>query len=618
MPDEVTKGLGDFLDYVFADTECHVYMATLEGGDNSTFKQLMVPWPKGRDAIVRRAITENAKGRDVYYCPSPFAVQDDGSTPRPIKENALGSRVLFVDFDKQTAPKEWSTVAEATGIPEPTMRLQSSVPGNEHTYWNIGELKSPEWVEERNRSLAFRLGADRSGWDINQLLRLPYTTNYGWRKPGEHKDWYKGNPAQVQIIHHADSSVDSQAFEPLTAEKEALSKIKLGTIPTVQEALSLGNSTKGILDQFNMTKDEATASSPDKRSGALMRLAFMLAEVGGFTDEQMYSIIEDADTRWEKYVNRSKAGREKILLDTIARARAKHGYVSPDVDEFSGLTSTSGPADGEQKIVYNFQEFLDTEIKVDWILEGQIADKSLGVITGQPGIGKTQLGINLAIHLALGQDFLGSKFALPGGLKVLMLSLEMHHAHLDTFVRKISQDYVGSFRQLEKNFFLAPIGEDIPLNTTAGQNALDNFMSQYRPDVLFIDSLQAMTSDSLSDETKTKELMKTLRKYTNKYECTVYMIHHDRKMPGNKRDRTDVELSAMFGSQFIAANLDWALSLNYAMEDDEPGTLNLVEVKNRLAELHPVRKLTRSRNLTFSEQKVTGLAASVEAPIANI
>src|SRR5690606_6525778 len=158
---------------------------------------------------------------------------------------------------------------------------------------------------------------------------------------------------------------------------------------------------------FSLSKEEAGSNSSHGRSGSLMRLGYYGAEQG-FTDEQIFAVLDDADTRWEKYTGRSPEQRRRFLVDIIARARAKHGYNSSE-NPLAGLIAQASQVEvQEQKLIYNFKEFINLEIHIDWLLEGMLSQTGFGIITGQPGIGKTQLGLQLAHHLALGEeDFIG-------------------------------------------------------------------------------------------------------------------------------------------------------------------------------------------------------------------
>lgn len=587
MPDETSEGLGQFFDKIWHDTEAYVYIATLEKGTN--FKQFMLRWPEQRPGIIRHVLALSAAGSDVYFSPALYKAK------RPTKDNVLGSWVQWADFDHGTAPKDWSTVAAEKNIPEPTLIVQSSVEGNQHAYWGTESFDSSvEGIEDRNRALAYRLGADTSGWDADQLLRPPYTANYGYRNPTEHKPWFTGEPAPVTLCRDTDSVINRASLSNLgTPEKEYLGKLNLGELPELDAVLALGSWSPEFYAAFRMTKEEAAASSPDKRSGALMRLAYLGAE-NGFSDEQIYVILDDADKRWEKYVSRSKAGREKVLHDTIARARAKVGYLSDEILEFTGLLNSRAVVQ-EPRLVYSFQDFLNTDVKIDWLVDGFLSQGGMGVITGQPGVGKTQFGIQLAATLALGAE----KFLIwdnqGAPRKVLFLSLEMSHAPLKHFMDKMAGRY-KDLRTLDRNMHIAPLGQSIPLDTKRGQDFLNNLLIEYRPDVVFIDSLQKVTSKELTDELAAKALVEYLKVgVRDKYGTAVYLVHHNRKK-SNDSSRHAGELSEMYGSQFIAAELDMVTNLRRL------GESNILSVdcwKNRLAMMWRSFDIMRDDHLQF-------------------
>lgn len=138
----------------------------------------MFEWPRQREAVIRHTLKWSAIKANVFYCPALFKAGN------PAKENVLGSNVLWVDYDGN-APAEW------TGdVPKPTLIIQSSIEGHEHCYWRLDSFLSDVSVlEERNRSLAYVTHADTSGWDADQILRPPYTTNHKRNKPVLVKDW---------------------------------------------------------------------------------------------------------------------------------------------------------------------------------------------------------------------------------------------------------------------------------------------------------------------------------------------------------------------------------------------------------------------------------------------
>lgn len=167
--------LDDFFSYIWGEEKLapntFVYLPIKENdlSERGNWTTFMFDWPRQRKAVVKHVLKWAATpALDVYYSPALFAYAS------PKRESVLGSRVLWVDFDGN-APTSWDDNSLA---PEPTLRIQSSIPGHEHCYWLLDTfLDDPSLLEERNRSLAYALHADTSGWDADQILRPPFTMN---------------------------------------------------------------------------------------------------------------------------------------------------------------------------------------------------------------------------------------------------------------------------------------------------------------------------------------------------------------------------------------------------------------------------------------------------------
>jgi hypothetical protein len=104
---------------------------------------------------------------NVFYSPALYKAS------RPVKENVLGSWFLWVDFDGN-APVSWEDLDSSVSVPEPSLVIQSSLPGHELDEF----LTDIDLLEDRNRALAYILHADTSGWDADQILRPIHTTNH--------------------------------------------------------------------------------------------------------------------------------------------------------------------------------------------------------------------------------------------------------------------------------------------------------------------------------------------------------------------------------------------------------------------------------------------------------
>lgn len=603
--DDATKGIGEFLDRTWKDSKGQVVVAHITKGEKDTFRQYMVEWPTKRTTIIQFALAQSAKGNDVYFSPAVFKPREDcvkdEKTGKPTmeRENVLGSWVYWADFDERRAPEDWEVTAKEKNIPKPTRIIQSSVERNQHTYWDSETFMSVEDFQESNRALAILLGADSSGWDAGQLLRFPHTVNYGYGPSGM-KEWFVENneqPAEAKLIYESDDKVPVGVFSEVVATKiEALAAIELGDIPSIRQVLTDKPLKDDFARVFNFTQEEASEAGQYKRSGTIQALAHMGAE-RGYSDEQIYAIMDDADLRWQKYSTNGVNARRKHkeLLNCIAEARKKHGYLSADDMEFSGLIGgkKTDPNTSVQ-VVFNYRQFMESEINIDWLYENLMSTSSIGIFSGAPNVGKTQLGIQLAYSMALGLNFFQWKNC-KGPIKVLFLSLEMGHPELKSFLQKTDREYPNQGLVLERNFHIFPSGVDLPLDSKAGQDFIMNLMKEYQPDVLFIDSLQKATATDLQDNVGMRKVMKFLDKIKIDNQCAIYLVHHNRKDDGKKSEGS---LSDVFGSAFITANLDFV----FGIREGDPGsdTVYMEQWKIRLGRKGMPIVLKRNENLQYT------------------
>jgi hypothetical protein len=114
-------------------------------------------WPDKKEEAAEYALEQSEGGCNVYCCAHLL------SQKKRSKENAAPVLTLWADGDEAEIP---------TGDLAPTLTIESS-PGRHHFYWRLKTSIPPKKAEELNRRIAYEIGADRSGWDLTQLLRPP-------------------------------------------------------------------------------------------------------------------------------------------------------------------------------------------------------------------------------------------------------------------------------------------------------------------------------------------------------------------------------------------------------------------------------------------------------------
>jgi hypothetical protein len=144
-------------------------------------------WPGQAGAASNQLDHESGSGREAYVCAHLLTQR------RRIKENAAPMLAAYVDGDgAQPGPD----------LPAPTATVESS-PGRQQFYWRFTKAVDPKRGEQISKRLAYAMGADKSGWDLTQVLRAPGARNW------------KYTPAPtVDIV-----SIEDRAYNPDELER---------------------------------------------------------------------------------------------------------------------------------------------------------------------------------------------------------------------------------------------------------------------------------------------------------------------------------------------------------------------------------------------------------------
>ncbi|MGE0539173.1 MAG: DNA-primase RepB domain-containing protein [Dehalococcoidia bacterium] len=261
-------------------------------------REIYFIWPNGVHYAADWLADEVAAGRDVYQCAHLL------TRPRRRKQYAAPLRSLYVDLDRAELP---------AGAPAPSVVVESS-PGRWQCYWPLTEPVDPHRGEDLNRRLAYAFGADRSGWDLTQLLRLPATPN---------RKYLEAPP--VRLLQHSDVR-----FDPLALDES------LPSVPTAATAraagVGVGDATAAPLDiegrlskaAMRVMTGESVKRTPDgrlDRSASLVWMARVLCGAGASRPAIIAALAErDATLGWRKFTDRRDATPHyHRIVDVIER-----------------------------------------------------------------------------------------------------------------------------------------------------------------------------------------------------------------------------------------------------------------------------------------------------------
>lgn len=285
-----------FFKLLFGRGVGYVCIAYLEPGTRR-LEEMFYRYPEDIEPMLD-AIAGGVKGNSVYFCPQLF-----GQRAR---------QKQYVTF----TPNAWSDLdaCQPTNLlVEPTLTIESS-PGRFQAYWVFDGIVDPDDAEALSRRIAYRHrdeGADTSGWDLTQLLRVPGTYNFKYKTTADipvvkvvavNKNRYrlsdfKDYPDDTGYII-VDIPVPTGDELPQASPEELLDKRRLGLNPMIWKLYA----EEPITDW----------------SKSLWNLQMLLFEAG-FDRNEVYVIARES--KCNKY---ARDGRPNTLLwKEVCRAEAK-------------------------------------------------------------------------------------------------------------------------------------------------------------------------------------------------------------------------------------------------------------------------------------------------------
>ena len=571
--------LGQFLDTIWGkgDKPRRVGISYKETPQSYEIPPLQ-NWPRSRDIIIEFIQSLNARGQTVYYAPAmlkPDAISLE-------KTDVIASWVLWCDFDGNSA-EAMERLAALPGLPAPTWRLSSGLPGHEHWYWLLEAPAAAQDFEPYNKKLAYYLKGDIGCWNMNRVMRPPYTTNF-MDAPKYEKTGKKYDPQPVDFIEKNDNRYKLTDFDILPSSEKSIeySVKELGDIPSIGDVLAMHTWDAKHLDVFK-NPPTSKGGAGGGRSGALARMAHFGAEQG-MTDEEIYALLNDMDQRCGKFVGR--ADRDRRLAEFIVNARVKHPFGNQVVKNYTGET---------MQLVWEFDELLASKFKIDWLIDKLIVARTINMITAMPGTGKSRLSMQLALAMATGTQFL--KWPIEKPISVMYLSLEMQIDMLKHFSEQLS----GPLGEFSKNFKLVPLGQALDITTSEGLQFLRMIVEQHKPEVLFIDALGKLVLGEIG-EVQSKAISNQLNSLTSEFGTTFFIVHHNRKdekSSGNQKGNKRPSLSDVYGNQYVTTDAALVLML-WKPENENQSHVELIFAKSRAYPADEYLVLNGRKNFRFT------------------
>lgn len=473
--------------------------------------------------------------RDLYFAPNLYT----GKLRR--KVHCLPGRWLYADLDE----------VDPEGLDlRPTVAWRTS-PGRYQAMWLLKRPLAPAQLGRLNQKLTYAVKADRGGWSLTKVLRVPgsVSTKHG----AEHVVkllWADGPVYEGGVLW-------DQLREVTTPSDE------VGTLPILHVA---EGTPRSLLKKYEIPvriQKMARAEDTDgqDRSATIWKLERDLLEAG-MPPEAVFVVVKASV--WNKFKGQ---GREDKQIWTEIQRAVK---TSPTKrSSKSKRKSASNGSDSRRRRSMTLEQFMGREIrKPTWMVEGIWSESAHGVLAGPPKTYKSVLSTDLAVSVASGTKFL-NHFPVPQTGPVILIQKENDEGEVhDRFARILhSRGLMGSASVTSGSLTytrdnLPPVhifDPDFDLTDPADIRYLRRECRKKAPVLVVLDPLYLLVPsvDENSAHEMTPVLERLLRIKQN-YNAGTLLIHHFKKQQAEGGTRSMAERisgTGVFGRWYESALL---------------------------------------------------------------
>lgn len=492
--------LPKILRVVWGDQEGHVFLTTKKPGDKKSWSEHPFYWPDDK-AKIARFIERNYEDLDLYWAPMVF------SDSQRTSGNSTPCSYLWADLDPVSPHK---------CVPKPSIAWESS-PGRYQAIWFLEEEITPSDHDELNKRLTYSVGADKSGWDLTQVLRLPGTINHKYvEKPPVKLMWLKRNTYEPQEL------------------ADQLPPVGINNLIDVDELDIEFNDLREVVWPYRKVLGDKlwellftpnSEISEGERSDRLWELEARLIE-RGIPVTEVLQIAKACP--WNKYKGRND--ENKRLLVEILKVEKK-------VRNSPIVTAT------EDKMPWaTYSNMMGKNmVGPGWLIEGIWANNSHGMIAGEPKTYKSIISTEIAVSVASGRPMWDTYKVHRSG-KVLIIQEENAPWVVKDRFTKVSngKDLLrGQVKHIDprKGIYHVKWPEDLPikilnnwgfdLTQQEHRLMLEEEIDKTRPVLVILDPLYLMLGKL--DDNSAQELRETLAWFLqlkNEYRFSLIILHH--------------------------------------------------------------------------------------------
>lgn len=422
-------------------------------------------------------MVKDYQGWDVYFCPTPF------TKPKRQSQHVKPTNLLWSDIDD--------------GDPDllsPSVLWKSGSKGHTQGIWFLNKTISPIKTAQLNKGIAGFLGADPSGYDLSQVLRLPGTINYKTKvgRPVELVHWTEAKLNYSDVVKYADKSASISEYENHKVP------------PKLDRNLLLKRLNRRL-------KSKLEIDDCEDRSTQLFGLIPAIVNAG-FTAEEIFWLLKGT------YLGRHYKSDSKMIDDihrTIKKTKANFKVKSK-----AKAKKEKTEDDGFESVASLVARDIPPP---QWLVKGWLEFGPPAMVAGQAKAGKSTLLRELAVAVASGKPFMNNT------------SFEVHRPGTVLFIQE--EDSEGKVRDDIIQVLKAKgCDNNIPLYfmnmkgfkfDEENMEKIEAAIEKYKPKLVIFDCLYRMIeSGELNNADDMRAIQDWLSTLSSEYETTPLLAHH--------------------------------------------------------------------------------------------
>lgn len=294
---EIDEKRATFFSMLFGKASGLVCVAFLSSINRKDYREEFYEYP-AQVPLLLDAINRGGVGYNIYFCPQLFSAR------KRVKENVSATPCAWADLDR--CPPEIISVT-------PSIAIESS-PGRYQAYWVFDRVVDPDDAEDISRRIAYKHaddGADRSGWDLSQLLRVPFTYNYK----------YGADPSNIPLVQIWEVNRNLYRIDDFQDFPQAAGYQYLDIpLPDDVDEIDPDELLQSYRKKINPLIWQLYGEEPmEDWSKPLWNLQMLLFETG-MNSSQVFAVARAA--KCNKYARDGRS--EKLLWKEVCRAYAKN------------------------------------------------------------------------------------------------------------------------------------------------------------------------------------------------------------------------------------------------------------------------------------------------------